>query len=58
MGQKSWSRKATLDRSARRRGLYDAVAARTGQLHTNMPDHLKARGDTLEHFRNVFPQLA
>ena len=42
MGQKSWSGDPPLDRPARRRGLHDAIAAPTGQLYTNMPDHLES----------------
>jgi hypothetical protein len=53
VGQKPRPSYAALDRSARRRGLHDALAARAGQFHANMPDHQKVRWDAFQHFRRA-----
>src|SRR5215469_7740681 len=50
MGQKSRPGNAAFDRSAGCRCLHDALAARAGQFHANVPDHLELRRDALQHF--------
>lgn len=50
------TRDATIDRSTRCRGLYDAIAACAGQLRTAVADHAEVRPDVFELFRDVFAQ--
>jgi hypothetical protein len=54
MRQKPGSGNAALDRAARRLGLHDPFAARTGQLRSNLTDHFESRQHVLQDFRYAF----
>ena len=56
MGQKSRARHPAHDRTARCFRLHDLVAARTGQLRPNVPDHFEMFRHPLQHFRDIFPE--
>ena len=56
MCQKPWSSNASLDRSARRFGLHDAIATRTSQLRTNLPDHFELLRHILQDLRDIFAE--
>ena len=57
MGQKSRACDTPLDRPAGRWGLYDAVAAGTGQLRSNLTNHFDSLEHILQDFRNIFAQM-
>ena len=57
MGQNSRACDTPGDRPAARWGLYDAVAAGTGQLRSNLMNHFDSLGHILQDFRNIFAQM-
>jgi hypothetical protein len=54
MREQCRTREATINGAARRRGLHDAVAARTGQLRATMTDDAEVRAHVFELLRDVF----
>ena len=57
-GRAARARPAALDRQRRHRRLRHALAAPAGEGRPDMPDHLEAAGDVLQHLADVLADLA
>jgi hypothetical protein len=56
VGEQSWTGQAAIDWPARRSGLHDTVAARTGEFGTAMTDDAEVRAHVFKLLGYVFSQ--